>query len=351
MSYKNYLKLEDSAYRLIETNIAILKRFSDHDSAEPMVIISTPAKSTYTTPALIDSPELMLKAALDGIKSHIDCGDDYIPQMRVEFGTGQVAHAYGCGLFIPEHSPVCAKGHVLDSAEAIVSLEEPSLDAGLFGKAYSFTEYFMSEKPSIVGLQIPDLQSPFNNAHLIRGNDILFDFYDEPELLELLLKKLTNYQVKLTDHYRRLTFMEDGYFYDWGTLWKGSARLSDCSLHMISTEFYNTFVKKYDIMYLNNIKGGRIHYCGDHDDGLIDSMCDIEGNSGLDLDSTKHDLWEIATRMPKDKALLMSLTPEMADRILDGDIPAKRNLILWASAPDAEQGRILYQRLKEKLRT
>ena len=83
----------------------------------------------------------MLKNALDNIQSHIDIGDDYIPQLRVEFGTGQVANAYGCGLYFPERSPICAHGNVLKSAEDVLKLEEPELDAGLFKKYTSKKKY------------------------------------------------------------------------------------------------------------------------------------------------------------------------------------------------------------------
>ena len=68
-------------------------------------------------------------------------------------------------------------------------MDMPSLDAGWFKKAYEYTEYFLETKPNWVGMDLLDFQSPFNNAHLVRGNDILYDFYDEPETLDLLLIK------------------------------------------------------------------------------------------------------------------------------------------------------------------
>ncbi len=350
MDFKNYLKINDTQRRHTEENLAEYKRFSTSPEAvHPKVIVNVPNGNAYTTPELIADKALMLKNGLDTIQTHIDIGDDYIPQVRVEFGTGQVSHAYGCDMYIAQHSPVCAQGHVLSDIEEIDALENPSLTAGWFGKCYEFTEFFMENKPSIVGMQLPDFQSPFNNAHLIRGNDILLDFYDSPDKLRLLLQKVTDYMVTMTDHYRKLTHMEEGFFCDWGVVWKGSARLSNCSLHMISTAFYNEFVKDFDRDYLDRIGGGRIHYCGEHDDGLFDSFFSIPNSYGVDYDSNLHDLWNISAKAPSQVALLQYGSQEQIDRLLKGERPEKNNFIISAYAKSIEEGRILYQQLKAAL--
>lgn len=352
MDYKNYLKIDDNQYRHIESNIAEYKRFHTNENVMPKITVSVPNGNTYTTPELISSPEIMLKNGLDTIQKHIDVGDDFIPQIRVEFGTGQVSHAFGCGMYIPEESPVCAHGTVLDDITDIDTLQIPSLDAGWFKKYYEFTKFYMDNKPDIVGIQLPDLQSPFNNAHLIRGNDILYDFYDDPQRVDLLLQKVTQYQVELTNHYRKLTNMEDGYFYDWGALWKGSARLSNCSLHMISTQFYNDFIKKHDMKYLNDIGGGRIHYCGEHDDGLMESFFGIPNMYGIDYDGNYHNLWDLSQFAPNRVSILEYGGVGHIDRLLSGDWGAynKKNIIVTASARTVEEGRELYKRLKESYR-
>ncbi|MFI3212959.1 MAG: uroporphyrinogen decarboxylase family protein [Eubacteriales bacterium] len=349
MDFKNYLKISDAQYEKILKNTQDFRVFHEVETSTPKVTVNLPGKNHFTTPELIGSPEIMLKNALDGIQNHIDVGDDYIPQARIEFGTGQVAHAFGCDMYIPEKSPVCNKNHVLKELEEIEHMEIPSIYAGWMEKVYEFTEFYMEHKPDIVRMQIPDYQGPFNNAELVRGTDILYDFYDSPEHVHMLLDKMTEYQIELTNYYRKLGNMEEGYFADWGVYWKGGARIANCSLDLISADFYHQFIKQYDEKFFQAIGGGRIHYCGGHDNGMIDGVCSTKGNMGLDLDSEFHDIWEICERIPKETVLLMDLREEHLKRILAGDVPAKKNVIYTVGAPNVEAGRELYKRVKEQL--
>ena len=116
---------------------------------EPMVIVTIPGGDNHTTSEIRDSPELMLKSQLDQIINHVEVGDDFIPSLRVEFGSGQVAHAFGCEMYIPEYSPVCSRGPLQRGLPEIVDMNMPSLDAGWFKKAYEFTEYFMENNWTI----------------------------------------------------------------------------------------------------------------------------------------------------------------------------------------------------------
>lgn len=349
MSYKNYLKMDDATYDHVYKNMEDFRNFNNHDISSPKITIGLPNKNHFTTPELISSPEIMMKNAMDTIQGHLDIGDDYIPQARIEFGTGQVAHAFGCGMYIPEHSPVCNRDHVLHNPEDVENLELPSLYAGWMDKVYDFTSYYMENKPDIVQMQIPDYQGPFNNAELVRGPDVLYDFYDCPEYVHMLLQKMTDYQVELTKHYRKIAKMEDGYFADWGVYWKGGARISNCSLDLISPTFYLDFVKQYDEQFIEAVGGGRLHYCGGNDSGLIKAMGEVKGNVGIDIDVNLHDMWEVCKMVPDDVILLMSLNKERTERILSGDVPAKRNVIYTTGASNAEEGKALYKQLKEAL--
>jgi len=349
MNYQDYLKIADQQYEHLLQNIEEYRQFDNEEQVSPKFLINVGGGNVYKTRELLESPEKMLLRYLEIAQKHIDIGDDYIPQVRVEFGTGQVSHAFGCDMYIPEDSPVCAKNHVLNDVTDIDDLEIPSLDAGWFGKLYEFTRFFMENKPDIMGIQQPDLQSPFNNAHLVRGNDILYDFYDDPERLDILLDKMAEYQIRLIKHYQEFAGLEEGIQYDWGLLWKGNARLSNCSLHMISTQFYRDHIKKHDERVLQSVGGGRIHYCGVHDDGLMDSFSEIENMYGIDFDGGYHDFRELAEHVPKRVALYQSLGRRKTRELLNGDWgnSRKNNVILACNVHSVEEGRELYRKLKE----
>ncbi len=43
------------------------------------------------------------------IRAHADVGDDRVPATRVNFGTAQIAAAFGCEMYIPPNNLPCAK--------------------------------------------------------------------------------------------------------------------------------------------------------------------------------------------------------------------------------------------------
>lgn len=69
------------------------------------------------------------------------------------------------------------------------SLRTPTMKDGMNEKVLEFEEYFMKNKPSWIQVQHPDVQSAFNSAHLIRGNDIIYDFFDSPDLYHDFIKE------------------------------------------------------------------------------------------------------------------------------------------------------------------
>ena len=156
-----------------------------------------------------------------------------------------------------------------------------------------------------VHIQHPDIQSAFNSAHLIRGNDLLTDFYDQPEVVDMLLDKVTDYMIAITGHLKAMISDNREWFFDWGMLWKGAARISNCSMQMISPELYFRHVMPRDIRFFESIGGGRMHYCGITDD-VIDEFFKVASITGLDVDFAYHDFYSLCERAPKRVVLLIS---------------------------------------------
>ena len=100
--------------------------------------------------------------------------------------------------------------------------------------------------------------------------DGFLDFYDHPYELDVLLDKVTDFMIAITKHMKAAISADPAWFFDWGALWKGFARISNCSMHMISPELYRKHVLPRDIRFFDNVGGGRIHYCGSAKDVIED---------------------------------------------------------------------------------
>jgi hypothetical protein len=350
MSLKDYLKLGDNGeQRLADVYARYRRLHTDPENCAPMIIVTSPVRGLPTWEERLADPLVMLKAELDALRPHLEIGDDRVPTVRVQFGTAQIAAAFGCRIVVPENNLPAAGSHVLANSEDVHDLDIPSLDAGWYGKLAEWTDIWKEHLPTGIHIQHPDIQSAFNSAHLIRGNNILMDFFDAPEDVEVLLDKVTDFMIAITRHVKASISDAPEWFFDWGSLWKGFARISNCSMQMISPDFYREYVLPRDIRFFDSIGGGRMHYCGITGD-VIDEFFKVPSISGLDIDCGKHDFFSICERAPSQ----VVITPTGAfgyksaeiQRLLRGDWPEKRNIIIHVSAPSVEEGKRLQDRLR-----
>jgi len=295
------------------------------------------------------NPVASMENQIDTFRFHQAVGDDAYPALRANFGTVPIAEAFGCEIYRRENEQPCTESTVVDNAKEIEELEIPDERSGSFSEIDRHYEFYLENLPYGVGFTLPDLQGPFNNAHLLRGNDIFTEFYDDPESIDVLLNKVTQYQIKMTRHYHELCGIGKGILYDWAGIWRGNLRICNCTLHNVSTEFYETFIKKYDRMLLDTFIEGRIHYCGTHDNGQMQSFFSIPNLYGVDFDGAHHNILELATRTPERVALLPYMNPERIAPILAGKIPEKRNIIYEIYTSSFEEAKTVCSAMKSVL--
>ena len=348
MTPKSDLVLDDYQRRRFEDVYARYRLLHDDPAnCSPMFSISVSGNGKATThEERLADPLVMLKSCLDSLKPHLEVEDDCVPTVRVEFGTAQVAAAFGCSIVFPENSPPAAGPSVMERAQDVYEMEKPPLDAGWYGKLAEWTEIWLENLPEGVHIQHPDIQSAFNSAHLIRGNDILLDFYDDPEALGALLDLVTDFMLDITRHVRSMITDDDEWFFDWSAMWRGQARISNCSMHMISPEFYRQHVLPRDVRFFDEIGGGRVHYCGTFGE-VIREFFKAPSITGLDYDCPLHDLYELCEAAPPHVTLLLYVPThyKLFHRLISGDWPKKRNLIIHSNASSVEEGKEVLDRL------
>lgn len=220
---KHYLPMDADQLCRFEALFARYRRLhSDPERCMPMIIINPPEEPEAPSwEERLADPLVMLQSELEELRQHMEIGDDRIPSVRIEFGTPQVAAAFGCDIFVPPNNLPATGSHVLNQAEGVYQLPIPALDAGWYGKLAEWTEIWKAHLPEGVVMQLPDIQSAFNSAHLIRGNDIFMDFYDHPGEVDLLLDKVTDIMILITKHMRTALQSDPDWFADWGAHWNG----------------------------------------------------------------------------------------------------------------------------------
>jgi hypothetical protein len=351
MSKKDAFRLDSRQLQRIEGLYAAYRRMSTSPGASrPMVIVQVPVRDMPGYRQRFRDPLAMLAVELATLRNHLEIGDDCVPTVRVQFGTGLIASAFGCETYVPDDELPCSRQPVIGERDAIAGLGMPAPDAGLMGRLAEFTRVFREHLPEGVHIQHPDIQSPFNNAYAIRGNDLFLDMVDDPASVEALLDLVTDYLIATVPRLKAMIGNDRGWFFDMGVLWKGTARISNCSTTMIDPRMYDRFVLPRDRRLLRAIGGGRIHYCGTSP-AVIGSFLGIPGMSGLDYDPKLHDLWSMCEMVPANVVLLQTVEPDSAAwrRLVAGDWPKKRNIVIETSANDVQTGKELLESLKASM--
>ncbi|HMA99708.1 MAG TPA: uroporphyrinogen decarboxylase family protein [Spirochaetota bacterium] len=326
--------------------------YQDPARSRPLFLINVEQEPLNDWHKRFEDPALMLQRELESLETHLLLEDDYTPTVRVQFGTVQVAAAFGTELDIPPDNYPTYKDHILKSRQDIARLEEPALNTPLLQKLAAFTAYFKEHLPDGIHIQHPDIQSALNTAHILRGTAVFMDFYDDPAMIDKLLDIITAYMIKLVPYLKKMISNDREWFFDWGGLWKGRARISNCSAQMISPELYTAHILPRDIQLMHAIGGGRMHYCGTSY-AVIERFFENPLISAIDFDGSVHDLFQIALKAP-DRTILFTggrYNDALIQKLLAGEWPAKRNLVLKVTVPDIKTGKKVLNQLRQKAAT
>ena len=146
--------------------------------------------------------------------------------------------------------------------------------------------------------------------------------FDDPGAVDALLDIITDYMIKIVPYIKSKISTDREWFFDWGAMWKGTARVCNCSVHMISPEFYCKHVLPRDTRLMEAIGGGRMHYCGTNSN-VIKCFLQNDFIHSLDFDIKCYDLWSLSECASKNLTLGLSLDSsfETYHRLIKGEWP------------------------------
>lgn len=107
-----------------------------------------------------------------------------------------------------------------------------------------------------------------------------------------------------------------------------------------------------DVRFFESIGGGRVHYCG-LTGAVIDEYFKVPTITGLDVDFDHHDFFALCERAPRPVVLMPTLPfkpgSPVLQRLLRGDWPAKRNIIIFTEAPTVEDAKRQLDQLRKAI--
>ncbi|MCD6520464.1 MAG: hypothetical protein J7M05_11140 [Anaerolineae bacterium] len=245
------------------------------------------------------------KMLLDQLRApffHYQAGDYHPLNIRTNYGTVILPNILGAEFQLTETSLPWA--HHLPDRDSIRRLVEagiPDPYTGLGRTCFETAEYYMetlSHYPNlsqVVNIYHPDLQGPFDVAHLLWGPDIFLALYDCPELVHALLDLVTETYIVWLKRWKEFIGEGNDFTPHWSYLMRGGTMVRDDTPVMLSTTQYEEFVKPYDQRILDTF-GGCIHYCGCGDQ-FVSSMVTSENLYGLNISQPELNnmerIWEL----------------------------------------------------------
>ena len=275
-----------------------------------------PPKLAWPAVAVNDvftDPEKMLYQQFKGVSDALAAGTGHLLCVRCNYSTAILPSLFGTELFmmdpalntLPTARPLAGG---VEAIKAVLDRGAPDLRAGLGGPVFEMAERFREvfrRRPKLgrhVRLYHPDLQGPMDVCELIWGSSIFYAAYDEPELVQGLLRLVTGTYERFMDAWLPLETREDGpYSVHWSLMVKGRIMLRDDSAMNFSPEMYDAFLAPYDGRLLKRY-GGSVHFCG-RGDHYIDRLAGTEGLTSIQMSQPDYNDMERIYAQTVDKGI------------------------------------------------
>ncbi|MBR7040598.1 MAG: hypothetical protein IKI24_02020 [Clostridia bacterium] len=195
----------------------------------------------------------------------------------------------GCEVeFTKGDAPQVLRAELDDDAAS--RLKAPDLGASpLWQKVESQIRYLQDRFGSVESAI--NLQGIQNIALDLRGPQLMYDYYDDPDLAHHLLSEATKLSLDIGRRlYAVSPVVSGGVTSIIKQALPGVYLTSNCSVTMISCKMYREFLLEYDTLLANAFPVFGIHHCGSNMESVIEGYLDvpnlkfIEIGAGSDLD-------------------------------------------------------------------
>lgn len=211
-------------------------------------------------------PQKMLYEELKGALSAQAGRRESVPSVRANMGCGIVPSLFGLEQDVfPDKMP-WLQSHL--SKEQILEMKPSDLRINKeFALAIEHMD-FMREQLHGSGVRIypVDIQGPFNTAHLVYGDDIFYQLYDDPDFVHHLLDLSCHAIIMAQDACLARNPDSDWFVPHYNSLAiprsLGGIKLSEDTSTLLNAEQLEEFVAPYIHRVLAYYGGGYIHYCG-----------------------------------------------------------------------------------------
>ena len=213
--------------------------------------------------------KVMLEHQLAKIEHHFKqnyVADCYEPFLMPWYGTCVLSSGFGVECVTNPNMDPAVGAAILNKTDDVYELKIPDFEHdGMMPMVLEAIDYFRENCD--LPIMLTDSQGPLSTALSLAGyENFIYWMYDEPEVIHLLMQKVTDAFIGWSRIQKRrigIADEEPGYQMAVRTgTGKGGIVFSDDDSIILDAEAYREFVKPYNEQILAAFGGGCIHCCG-----------------------------------------------------------------------------------------
>jgi hypothetical protein len=244
-------------------------------------------------------------------------GMQAVPSVRSDMGCGIVPALFGVTPLLFEDKKPWIQAHLpkeqlMDMAESDLTIT-PEFRQGLAHMEY------LAELVKGTGVRVYplDIQGAYDTAHLVLGDAIFYEMYDDPEFVHHLMRlSVAAINIAWDECMKRIPDSSVGVAH-YNSLWmpreKGGIKLSEDTSTLLSKAQVDEFVVPYLRAVLEHAGGGYVHYCG-WNPHLYDAVMKEPLAHAINFGNPeKHDMRQVLEDCVANGKLYYGSVPQLAD--------------------------------------
>jgi hypothetical protein len=255
-------------------------------------------RPAFTNRECYYDPDKMLADQAWEMAAIAESGSDALPSMRTNLGCGLLATTLGARQEVfPDKMPWIVE----HATKAHLSRLEPGPDLlkqGEFPRALDYARHFVERLAGRAHVYCFDTQGPFDTAHLVYGDALFTELYDDPPFVHHLLELCTYVFVEGLKAYKAVTGepLDEAYHYNEAFVSGAGARSSEDTTTLIRPADIEVFSLPYLARAFAPFGGGYVHFCGHHPEILrmLLAMPEVRG-----LNFGNPECYDIAEVLPR----------------------------------------------------
>lgn len=207
--------------------------------------------------------ELMLSCFLRHMMGISNAKSDALPSVRPNLGTAHMATILGAKQTVRPDINAAITGH--PSKEEIARMEAPEIrSAGEMPRVLDYIAFFKEKLNGKGSLWAADTQGPFDIAHLVRGEAIFTDFYDDPQFVHHLMELCTQIYIEANKAIKEAMGEPLDHMHYMNALYAENTgvRICEDTTTLLSPDLIDEFVMPYTKRALEPFGAAYYHYCG-----------------------------------------------------------------------------------------